>query len=53
MTSLSTVNIIVMSRLQYRKGVDLQPYIIRYICQRYSYVSLRVIDYGMIFKVTT
>ncbi|MPC26734.1 Phosphatidylinositol N-acetylglucosaminyltransferase subunit A [Portunus trituberculatus] len=33
------LNIIVMSRLQYRKGVDLQPDIIRYICQHYPYVN--------------
>ncbi|KAK8405848.1 hypothetical protein O3P69_001968 [Scylla paramamosain] len=33
------INIIVMSRLQYRKGVDLQPDIIRYICQRHPHVN--------------
>lgn len=33
------INIIVMSRLQYRKGVDLQPDIIRHICQRYPHVN--------------
>lgn len=33
------INIIVMSRLQYRKGVDLQPDIIRNICQRYPHVN--------------
>lgn len=46
--NFSPVNIIVMSRLQYRKGVDLQPDIIRNICQRYPHVSLchvvKVID---------
>ncbi|KAK3862556.1 hypothetical protein Pcinc_031592 [Petrolisthes cinctipes] len=33
------INIIVMSRLQYRKGVDLQPDIMRHICQRYPQVN--------------
>ena len=34
-----SVNVIVMSRLQYRKGVDLQPEIIRRICAKYNNVS--------------
>ncbi|ROT61933.1 N-acetylglucosaminyl-phosphatidylinositol biosynthetic protein [Penaeus vannamei] len=33
------INVIVMSRLQYRKGVDLQPEIIRRICSRYPQVN--------------
>lgn len=31
--------VVVLSRLQYRKGVDLQPPIIRYICSKYSQVD--------------
>lgn len=38
---LFSVNVIVMSRLQYRKGVDLQPEIIRRICSRYPQVKSR------------
>ncbi|KAK7067098.1 hypothetical protein SK128_011268 [Halocaridina rubra] len=33
------INVIVMSRLQYRKGVDLQPAIIKYICSQYPQVN--------------
>lgn len=33
------INVIVMSRLQYRKGVDLQPAIIKHICSQYSQVN--------------
>nr|XP_045613685.1 phosphatidylinositol N-acetylglucosaminyltransferase subunit A-like [Procambarus clarkii] len=33
------INVIVMSRLQYRKGVDLQPAVIRHICRRYPQVN--------------
>ncbi|KAK8750369.1 hypothetical protein OTU49_014798 [Cherax quadricarinatus] len=33
------INVIVMSRLQYRKGVDLQPAVIRHICHRYPQVN--------------
>ncbi|XP_076059159.1 phosphatidylinositol glycan anchor biosynthesis class A isoform X2 [Oratosquilla oratoria] len=33
------INIVVMSRLQYRKGVDLQPEIIRNICGKYPQVN--------------
>lgn len=33
------INVIVMSRLQYRKGVDLQPAIIKHICAQYPQVN--------------
>ncbi|XP_071516887.1 phosphatidylinositol N-acetylglucosaminyltransferase subunit A isoform X2 [Panulirus ornatus] len=36
---LNKINVVVMSRLQYRKGVDLQPAIIRHICERYPQVN--------------
>ncbi|MCL4139377.1 UNVERIFIED_CONTAM: hypothetical protein GTU68_060936, partial [Idotea baltica] len=35
------INVVILSRLQYRKGVDLQPAIIRHICAAYPQVTRR------------
>ncbi|RXG54102.1 Phosphatidylinositol N-acetylglucosaminyltransferase subunit A [Armadillidium vulgare] len=39
MLSLMLVNVIILSRLQYRKGVDLQPPVIKHICKKYPQVN--------------
>ncbi|KAB7505084.1 Phosphatidylinositol N-acetylglucosaminyltransferase subunit A [Armadillidium nasatum] len=33
------INVIILSRLQYRKGVDLQPPVIKHICKKYPQVN--------------
>merc|ERR1712179_704053 len=36
------LNVVILCRLQYRKGVDLQPTIISHICKKYSQVNFIV-----------